>query len=110
VRADAYLAVGGFPGAVHAEDQKLVDALEEAGYGIARTRRLTVTTSGRLHGRAAGGLADELRRLSGDQSVCTASKTPPGAATPSGPPLYPSAHRPPELGSHDVSDAANVRI
>jgi hypothetical protein len=63
VRADAYLAVGGYPDALNGEDQQLVDALDAAGYPVARTSCTTVTTSGRTHGRAAGGLADLLRRL-----------------------------------------------
>jgi hypothetical protein len=88
VRADAYLAVGGYPDAVHGEDQRLVDALDAAGYPIARTSRTTVTTSGRTHGRAAGGLADLLRRLESG----------------------PASERLPGLESQDSQDAANVRI
>jgi hypothetical protein len=88
VRADAYLAVGGYPDALHGEDQQLVDALDAAGYPIARTCRTTVTTSGRTHGRAAGGLADLLRRLdSGRTTECLCG-----------------------LDSQDSQDAANVRI
>lgn len=63
VRADAYVAVGGFPVHGHAEDQRLVDALASAGFPIARSRRLLVSTSGRTMGRAAGGLAHLLRSL-----------------------------------------------
>lgn len=63
VRADAYRAVGGFPVHGHAEDQRLVDALASAGFPIARSRRLLVSTSGRTSGRAAGGLAHLLRTL-----------------------------------------------
>ncbi|MEO5709728.1 MAG: hypothetical protein ABIQ59_07890 [Nocardioidaceae bacterium] len=63
VRADAYLDVGGFPGAVHGEDQALVDALVARGHRLLRTREISVVTSGRLVGRAQDGLADHLRRL-----------------------------------------------
>jgi GT2 family glycosyltransferase len=63
VRADAYLDVGGFPHAVHGEDQALVDALEARGHRLLRTTDVTVVTSGRLVGRAAGGLADRLAGL-----------------------------------------------
>jgi hypothetical protein len=81
-------ALGGYPDALHGEDQQLVDALDAAGYPIARTCRTTVTTSGRTHGRAAGGLADLLRRLesgSTTERLCG-------------------------LDSQDSQDAANVRI
>jgi hypothetical protein len=63
VRADAYLDVGGFAHAVHGEDQALLDALVAAGHPVLRTRSIAVTTSGRLRGRAAGGLAEHLARL-----------------------------------------------
>ncbi len=63
VRADAYLAVGGFSHVRHGEDQALVDALTASGFPVLRTRSISVTTSGRMRGRAAGGLADHLARL-----------------------------------------------
>lgn len=63
IRADAYLAVGGFSHRGHAEDQQLVDTLATAGFRIARTRSVSVTTSGRTVGRAENGLADLLWRL-----------------------------------------------
>ena len=88
VRADAYLAVGGYPDAMHGEDQQLVDALDAARYPIARTSRTTVTTSGRTHGRAAGGLADLLRRLDSGRD-CEPLRG---------------------LESQDSQDAANVRL
>ncbi len=65
VRADAYLDVGGFPHVVHGEDQALVDALAARGHRVLRTTAVSVVTSGRLHGRAAHGLADHLARLDG---------------------------------------------
>ena len=63
VRGDAYLAVGGFSRVPHGEDQALVDALAAAGYPLLRTADIQVLTSGRLHGRAAGGLAVHLAAL-----------------------------------------------
>jgi hypothetical protein len=63
VRADAYLAVGGFPHLHPGEDQALVDRLHVAGARVVRTRSVGVTTSGRLVGRAPGGLAALLSRL-----------------------------------------------
>jgi hypothetical protein len=79
---------GRHPDALHGEDQQLVDALDAAGYPIARTCRTTVTTSGRTHGRAAGGLADLLRRLESGRTT----------------------ERLCGLDSQDSQDAANVRI
>ncbi len=63
VRADAYLDVGGFSHLAHGEDQALVDALDARGRPLLRTRSVVVTTSGRLVGRAGGGLAEHLARL-----------------------------------------------
>lgn len=60
VRADGYLAVGGFPTVPHGEDQALVDRLASTGHRLLRTSELTVRTSGRLVARASGGLADRL--------------------------------------------------
>ncbi len=67
VRADAYLGIGGFPHLPHGEDQQLVERLVESGTRVLRTREITVSTSGRLDGRAVDGLADLLRRL-GDKT------------------------------------------
>jgi hypothetical protein len=63
VRADAYLAVDGFPAVPHGEDQALVDRLELSGRRLLRTADITVRTSGRMTARAAGGLADRLAAL-----------------------------------------------
>jgi hypothetical protein len=90
VRTDAYLAVGGFPDTAHGEDQKLVDTIDASGYTVARTCEVTVTTSGRTRSRAGGGLADLLRLLQHNQPTDTDGD--------------------PELESHELSDAANVRI
>lgn len=69
VRADAYLAVGGFSHVAHGEDQALVDALARGGHRLLRTRTISVTTSGRLLGRATGGLADRLAHLDVESEV-----------------------------------------
>lgn len=63
VRADAYLAVGGFPTDGAGEDHGLWARLRAAGYPLASPRSLRVATSARLRGRAEGGLADLLRSL-----------------------------------------------
>lgn len=74
IRADAYLAVGGFPHVGHGEDQRLVDLLLDSGVRVLRTPDIVVVTSGRHDGRAADGLATLLRALdvashvSGDQT------------------------------------------
>lgn len=67
VRADAYLAVGGFPTDGAGEDHGLWRRLEEAGYPLAKPTGVRVHTSARLRGRAVGGLADLLLALEGGQ-------------------------------------------
>lgn len=67
VRADAYLAVGGFPVDGPGEDHGLWQALGAAGYPLCQPSGLRVSTSSRLHGRAVGGLADLLRDLHGTE-------------------------------------------
>lgn len=64
VRADTYAEVGGFAAHPAGEDHDLVRRLARAGYTIVHATDVTVTTSGRLAGRAAGGLADLLAELS----------------------------------------------
>lgn len=63
VRADAYLAVGGFPAIAHGEDHGLANRLRAAGYRLVTATDGRVTTSARLRGRAGGGLADLLQAL-----------------------------------------------
>jgi hypothetical protein len=65
VRFDAYLDVGGFPDVPLGEDQHLVDRLVARGHRLSRTTAVRVLTSGRLRGRAPGGLADHLAMLAG---------------------------------------------
>jgi cellulose synthase/poly-beta-1,6-N-acetylglucosamine synthase-like glycosyltransferase len=61
VRADAYLDVGGWSDLKVAEDHCLWRRLGQRGWRLTSTAASVVLTSGRLHGRAAGGLADTLR-------------------------------------------------
>jgi len=60
VRADAYLAVGGFAPLRTGEDQALVQSLRHANYDVLATRELEVVTSARLVGRAPEGFAQFL--------------------------------------------------
>jgi len=61
VRADAYLAVGGWSYLALAEDHCLWNRLRRHGCAVRASTRSVVRTSGRLHGRAKGGFADTLR-------------------------------------------------
>lgn len=61
VRADAYLAAGGFAGLPTGEDVALWDALGRTGRRRVSTKRIAVTTSSRLEGRAPDGFATFLR-------------------------------------------------
>lgn len=62
-RADAYLAVGGFPIDGAGEDHGLWRRMTAAGYRLECPTTLQVQTSARVRGRAEGGLADLLRSL-----------------------------------------------
>ena len=61
VRADVYLAVGGFPGLPEHEDVTFVERCTALGASIVATDRCEVTTSGRQVGRTPGGFARYLR-------------------------------------------------
>lgn len=63
VRADSYLAVGGFPPDGPGEDHGLWQRLAVAGYRTAQPVGIRVRTSARLRGRADGGLAGLLHAL-----------------------------------------------
>ena len=63
VRADAYVAVGGWSALAEGEDRQLWAALLAAGYSVASPRSLVVTTSGRALSRVRGGFADSLNVL-----------------------------------------------
>ena len=63
LRADAYLAVGGWAALEQGEDRRLWAELQDAGYPVASPRSLVVTTSGRAQSRVRGGFADSLNVL-----------------------------------------------
>ncbi|NMH96125.1 glycosyltransferase [Pseudonocardia acidicola] len=62
-RADAYLAVGGFPVEGHGEEHGLWRRMAAAGYRLVAPTEVRVRTSARIRGRATGGLADLLRSM-----------------------------------------------
>lgn len=61
VRLDAYLEAGGYPELGEHEDRALVDALRSR--GVQPVAGVRATTSGRRHGRVAGGFSGYLRAL-----------------------------------------------
>lgn len=63
VRADAYLAVGGFPAVTHGEDRALAARLRNSGFRLVTAFDGRVQTSARTRGRAPGGLADLLAAM-----------------------------------------------
>ncbi len=66
VRADAYLAAGGWSRrTVIGEDHRLWRRLGEVGAMRVQPTDVTVTTSSRAHGRVRGGFSANLRRLAG---------------------------------------------
>jgi hypothetical protein len=65
VRADAYVAAGGWPPLATGEEHHLWSALRELGLRTMSPRWLRVTTSARTDSRVAGGFADWLLELSG---------------------------------------------
>ncbi|WIB59217.1 glycosyltransferase [Curtobacterium sp. MCLR17_007] len=62
VRADAYVALGGFDPVPEHEDVRLVERAHALGLRVAATTDLPVVTSGRFTGRTPGGYAEHLRR------------------------------------------------
>jgi len=69
VRADAYVAAGGFPGNGSGEDHALWDSLRKAGFRLVQPTAVRVRTSARTRGRASGGLADLLRTLHAESPI-----------------------------------------
>jgi hypothetical protein len=69
VRADAYLAVGGFGAVACGEDQALWRRIGAAGHHRRYVTEPVVRTSARRRGRARGGLADLLNTLHGELSA-----------------------------------------
>ena len=62
VRRDTFLAAGGVPAVRSGEDRALIDALRRVDARIRHDPEVIVTVSGRTQGRAAGGMADTIRR------------------------------------------------
>ena len=62
VRASVYRAVGGMPEMACGEDRAFVDAVRAAGFVVRHAPDIEVVTSGRLDGRAAGGVAETIKR------------------------------------------------
>jgi glycosyltransferase involved in cell wall biosynthesis len=72
IRADAYCALGGWPGMASGEDVALAArARDSADVRIARTARIPVRTSPRLVGRAPRGFSSYLRGLTLDDAGVT---------------------------------------
>ena len=61
LRAEVYLAVGGFPGLALEEDVSMVTRL--GGYRVVRSGSIPVVTSARATGRLSGGFADHVAAL-----------------------------------------------
>lgn len=71
VRVDVLRGIDDFPTIACGEDRLFVKMLEARGRRIRHDRETRVRTSGRLTGRAAGGMADTLRhRLAEPDSLC----------------------------------------
>lgn len=72
IRANFYLAVGGFAPLLEHEDVDLVNRAAARGARVEPTERICVLTSGRLEGRTAGGYAGYLR----DELISLAESSP----------------------------------
>lgn len=62
VTLEAYRLAGGMPAAAMAEDRRFFAALRAAGARIRHAPEIAVLVSGRIVGRAEGGMADTIRR------------------------------------------------
>jgi glycosyltransferase involved in cell wall biosynthesis len=62
VTVDAFRRVGGIPAQPVGEDRAFFAALRRIDARIRHPRDVRVTVSGRIHGRATGGMADTIRR------------------------------------------------
>lgn len=72
-----YRRIGGLPIRPIGEDRALIACLDAAGARIRHCRKVIVTTSCRLCGRAEGGMADTMRRrIESPDSVCDESLPP----------------------------------
>lgn len=60
-RLSAYEAIGGLPRVPFGEDRALCRQMRNGGFLVRHDPAIVVSTSARLHGRAAGGMAETLR-------------------------------------------------
>lgn len=67
IRADCYQAIGGLPRVRSSEDRALVHHAEVHGLVVRYADEMNATVSGRLHGRAEGGMAEALRHRMQDE-------------------------------------------
>lgn len=65
LRADHYVAAGGFTAVATGEDVRLVAEIEKLRVSVVSSARAAVLTSSRLHGRAPDGYAAVLRAVAG---------------------------------------------
>jgi hypothetical protein len=81
VKLSAYRRIGGLPPLPVGEDKALIAALEAHDARVRFAPEICVVTSGRLHGRAAGGVADTIRlRCEHPDALCDEMLEPAGAA------------------------------
>ena len=62
VTLNAYQTAGGIPAAPVGEDRAFIEALRRVDARIRHAPEIRVVVSGRIHGRAIGGMADTIRR------------------------------------------------
>jgi GT2 family glycosyltransferase len=80
VSATAYHRVGGIPAVPAGEDRAFVAALWRMDARVRHDPGITVTVSGRVEGRAPGGMADAIRRRMERQDEFTDDQAEPAAA------------------------------
>lgn len=79
VTVAAFNNVGGIPAIAAGEDRAFVARLAQVDARIRHDPTITVTVSGRLHGRAPGGMADTIRRRMQQQDEFTDESVEPAA-------------------------------
>lgn len=77
IRSDGFRLIGGLPDTRSSEDRALVHQAESHGLAIRYADDMLATVSGRLHGRAEGGMAEALRqRMSDDDPLADQAMLP----------------------------------
>lgn len=79
VTAAAFAACGGIPSVASGEDRALVAALRRFDLRIRHAPEVHATVSGRIFGRAAGGMADTIRRRMRERDVLIDDRLEPAA-------------------------------